>query len=278
MYSYQNAAKKKVWKWTAGKIAAFVAFGIMTTALFYVESTSDQSTYSSSPVATVEPEKQVTQVSSFDKEYQDFLKQGKKIVSQQTLDSLEQAEPAAAPPASAPSTNRPVEQPRNKPVVETSKNSVKTKSPNSDNLAQRRETQVENNLQPVQLTPSSGSQSTPPGNLLGSLEELDPEEVNNITNARETADVSNEEVVITEEFYTEEIITGTISAVSNRAPLQGVEITVKGAGIKAISDAKGNYSIKVPGDPLYRTVRYTYQGNATEREVAPGTEILNIRF
>lgn len=276
MSSYQNTSTKKAWKWTTAKIVAFSAFGILAIALVYLESAPDR-------VSTMEPVVERPAIkqeepSSFDKQYQEFLKRGKKIVSEETLDSIERAETVAVTKQQAPKKNS--DNADHSSSVRKSKTPTAiTQSTSPEDPTPRVETRVENNLKPVQLSPASNNKQTAQTpNVTGSLEEIDPPEINTATSSVASKATDNSNEVITEEFYVEESISGTVSAISDRMPIQGVNIVVKGTSVKTVSDANGKYSITVPGDPLLRTISYSYQGKVTERDVAPGTEILNIRF
>ena len=264
MSNYEYSAKKNTWKWTSGKIIAFSAFSIMIVGLILIESTPSGSNSNQTP--TVSNQNLSTEVEStdFEKEYQEFLKQGKKIVDQETLDSLDASQTNTA------STN-PIPQPKR-----SNSQSPIAKNQSTQNNPSKTEKLAENNLQPIQLTPSASTNQQRQGSSLGGrLEEVNPDE-DIISDISETS--PSEENVITEEFYTEETISGTITTASDRTPIKGVTITVKGTNTSAISDANGQYTVTVPGDPLHRTIRFSFLGNTTEREVSPGTEILNIRF
>ena len=273
MSNYQYGSKKTVWKWTAGKILAFSAFGVVVAGLIYTETRSN---------ITANPEiisssdgnfQSASTTIDFDQEYQEFLKKGKRVVPQYNSDSSTlsvQTSTQSVEAAQTPSANK-----RN--VSASQQSRVDQSKPNrvpSLNTKNSNQASVENNIEPVPLTSSNNKNRN-----IGTLEEIDPlDQSSRSGNLVSDQNPSTSEEVIVEEFYTEDIVTGTISAMSDRTPLSGVEVTVKGTDIKSVTGSNGKYSIKVPGDPLYRTVRYSYQGNSTERDVVPGTEILNIRF
>ena len=153
-------------------------------------------------------------------------------------------------------------------------NSVPKSADNSQEPAKDRV--VENNLGTIELNPPPTKK--PPQDKtsslgLGTLEETNPPDDTNKPDRSESIDKS-----ITEEFYTEEVITGRTMAASDGTPIEGVLIKVKGTERSGVSDANGQYSITVPGDPAHRTIQYSFQGNVTEREVVPGTDVVNIRF
>lgn len=284
MSSYQYSAKKSVWKWTPAKIAAFSMFGIMMAALVYFESTSGRTNYE--PVVIQEKPSSVTATTDFEKEYQEFLKRGKKIVSQETLDSLNtiQNDPEIQTSGQN-SENRSTTVSENQIAASESKLPAanpltnEPKIPASTNAGITTDN-VEKKLETVRLTPHSNTQDDPEvkRNSIGTLEEVSPDEYQ--TSALDTYSVNNEDPdkVITEEFYTEETITGKVAALLDGTPIQGVQISVKGTSNRATTDSTGKYSITVPGDPQYRTIHYSYQGNTTERDVAPGTNVVNVRF
>ena len=275
--NYKYGAKKNPWKWTGGKIAAFSAFGILVAALIYIESRSDTTTLPATTqltgIGTTEPA-----VTEFDKEYQQFLKQGKKIVSEKTLDSLEKlnSAPIDQPVNTSSNSNA---TPSRTPQNTVSNRSLQRKNtpPDNDNSSSNSREGVENNLNPVPLLPSGNRQSASK-QIIGSLEEVEPSEQVTAVNTSPAGSSNGEDEVITEEFYTEETISGVIAAASDRTPISGVTISVKGTKIKTVSGPDGNYSITVPGDPQLRTILYSYQGNSTERDVSPGTKVMNVRF
>ena len=277
MSSYQYSAKKTVWKWTPAKIAAFSMFGIMMAALLYFESTSSRTSYE--PVLVQEQRNAEAPITDFEKEYQEFLKRGTKIVSQETLDSLNALE-------NTDTDQTPVEQPANPEVEElippvqaksrpVPKQSPTTSQPKVSSKSDQVPENIENKLQTVEdiSTPKSEKKE----DLIGVLEEVSPEEYSAILNNSRTKK-EEQAKVITEEFYVEETISGRIYALSDGSPLAGVRIIVKGTDVSTVSDSGGRYTITVPGDPEHRTIRYSYQDSFTERDVDPGTSVLNIRF
>jgi hypothetical protein len=277
MSSYQYSAKKTVWKWTPAKIAAFSMFGIMMAALIYFESTSSRTSYE--PVLVQEQRNAETPITDFEKEYQEFLKRGTKIVSQEALDSLNAIESTDADQAQveqSPSTR--VEE-LTPPVQAKNRTTPRQSPPASKSPVDSQSDQVpeniENKLQTVEdiSTPKSEKKE----DLIGVLEEVSPEEYNAILNKSRIQKEEQGKAII-EEFYVEETINGRIYAISDGSPMAGVSITVKGTNVSTVSDSSGRYTITVPGDPEHRTIRYSYQDSFTERDVDPGTSVLNIRF
>jgi hypothetical protein len=279
MSSYRYSAKKSVWKWTTGKIIAFSSFGVVMATLIYIE-TSSISTISQDPVQYYEEDDsfegnfQSAPTTDFEQQYQEFLKQGKKILTQDIIDSIVQRENTRTAVTRLETPNPPASA-RTQSNVERSNDAKRQPSnaSNQSNTSAPVSTQsgVENNLKPVPLTSLNDRQDS---QGIGLLEEIDPED-QTIQTLNQNATT---ETVIVEEFYTEDTVSGTIAALSDRTPLGGVIVTVKGTDIETVTDANGRYTIRIPGDPLYRTVHYSYRGNSTERDVAPGTEILNVRF
>ncbi len=280
------SAKKTVWKWTPAKIAAFSMFGVMMAALLYFESTSTRSTYE--PVLVQEQRRAEPSITDFEKEYEEFLKKGTKIVSQETLDSLNaiennsrsqtsveppsrsNTENSITPVATEKSTTRPQNRSENRSQASNAKGASNTAvdpEPLSEN--------VENHLQTVEEIPTPKNHKKE--DLIGVLEEVSPEDYNAIVNKSRSKERKSAQV-ITEEFFVEETISGRIYALSDGTPLAGVSVSVQGTDISTSSDSGGRYTITVPGDPEHRTIRYSYQGNSTERDVDPGTSVLNIRF
>jgi hypothetical protein len=231
----------------------------------------------------------------FDKEYQNFLKRGKKIVTEETLDSLRQIQSSTQAESSS---SRATESPTT--AAETSTNNTPSRNNRTENnqstpqtkspapINNSRKTQDRGvNLKSIERTQPATNRNPPPSNLgrsnLGSLEEITPpDEIISVDNSANKSGAVDSGVIenndITEEFYIEETITGRILAVSDGAAIQGVIITVKGTSRKAVSDSNGRYSITVPGDPQQRTLQYTFRGNITERDVSPGSEVINVRF
>ena len=276
MSSYQYTSAKKAWKWTTGKIVAFSAVGVMSVALIYLESTSDGT--ATQPAVVENPTLSQLNTPSFDEQYQEFLKGGEKIISQETLDSLEKANTVSVPQQNTPTntagttensvTNRSVSRASDQPTITSTRG---TTAANSSGRAETNtETRVENNLQPVQLSPTSNNRrDAATSNVTGRLEEIDPSEVNQASVPSASPDTEEINEVITEEFYIEEKISGTVSAASDRTPIAGVNISVKGTDIKTVTDSNGKYTITVPGDPLFRTLSYSYQDNRTEKGGSP---------
>ena len=275
MSNYRYPAKKAAWKWTPAKIAAFTAFGLMMVALVYFESTSNRNIYNE-PAEIKQQPAPLAATSDFEKEYQEFISQGKKIVPQEMLDSLKAIESQfeSNSTSSEPAANSAAQSSADIPNSQTEKQVPQVKQPIVTPAERISGTESSRN----QESPSSSSSSgNVPGNTLitGELEEAELE-----TPAPTSIDPKRDAAgnVIVEEFYTEETITGTISSMSDGTPLKGVTVSVNGTTNKVISDDQGKYSIIVPGDPQFRTIRYTYLGNATERDVAPGSKVLNVRF
>jgi hypothetical protein len=276
MSSYSYPAKKNAWKWTPAKIAAFSMFGFMMVAIIYFESNSSRSSFET-PASVIEEPSFSTETSDFDKEYQDFLKRGKKIVTEETIDSLKQLQSSAqtVPPVSkAPTLNT---QPSNNQSASTTKSTAPVQAP-----ARTPDIVVESKLEQVELRPPANN-SAPPSSLnkitLGTLEEVSPTNSDfNFSSKSEVESEVLEDKTITEEFYIEETITGTIAAASDGSAIQGATVTVKDTNRSAVSDSNGQYSIVVPGDPQHRTLQYSYGGNITERDVSPGANVINIRF
>jgi len=279
MSNYQYPVKKTTWKWTPGKIGAFSLLGFMIGALIYFESSSTNSSGYSGQSNSTQGSSNTAVTSDFDKEYEKFLKQGQKIISPETLDSLRKLQ---ATPDSEVSNKIPVEKNNNsaaeqitdntaEPIPPKSNRSTPTKQPSavSDNSSRSTDNGINNNPE-QELTTSNNLQ-----NNLGTLEEtsapveLPEAQLNNTQNADDP---------IIEEFYTAETISGTIVAASDGTPIEGVNISVNGTVNSAVSDNNGRYSIEVPGDPEHRTIQYTFKGNITERDVSPGRVVINIRF
>ena len=269
MSSYQRSTNKKAWKWTPAKIAAFTMFGVMMVALAYFESVS-----SKAPLKTVPKQDEPSSISApnnFDKEYQEFLKKGRKAVPQETLDSLNEIHKATSPQAAEEEPSLP-DEPENASTEE--KNS---KSPINDSSSPREiPANLENKLS-VGLIPPANTES-PDQEIIGTLEEANPNEFQQPEFIRDITRNTQPDQTITEEFYTEEAITGKVAALSNGAPIQGVKVSVKGTDHRALTDENGRYSITVPGDPSHRTIQYSYQDRSTERDMAPGSKVMNILF
>ncbi|MDH3711889.1 MAG: carboxypeptidase-like regulatory domain-containing protein [Cyclobacteriaceae bacterium] len=83
---------------------------------------------------------------------------------------------------------------------------------------------------------------------------------------------------IEEQFYTPVTVTGVITSASDGTALSEVRISVKGTAISTLTDFGGKYAIAVPGNPLYRTLQFSYRGNVSERTVQPDTKFINIEF
>ncbi len=83
---------------------------------------------------------------------------------------------------------------------------------------------------------------------------------------------------IEEQFYTPVTVTGVITSASDGTALSEVRISVKGTAISTLTDFGGKYAIAVPGNPLYRTLQFSYRGNVSERTVQPDTKSINIKF
>jgi hypothetical protein len=291
---HQYPGKKPTWKWTPAKIAAFSMFALMMGTIIYFESNSNKSTFEASTQVIDEPSFSL-ESTDFDKEYQNFLKRGKKIVTEETLDSLRQIQSSTQAESSS---SRATESPTT--AAETSTNNTPSRNNRTENnqstpqtkspapINNSRKTQDRGvNLKSIERTQPATNRNPPPSNLgrsnLGSLEEITPpDEIISVDNSANKSGAVDSGVIenndITEEFYIEETITGRILAVSDGAAIQGVIITVKGTSRKAVSDSNGRYSITVPGDPQQRTLQYTFRGNITERDVSPGSEVINVRF
>jgi len=271
MSSYSYPAKKNAWKWTPAKIAAFSMFGFMMVAIIYFESNSSRSSFET-PASVIDEPSFSAETPDFDKEYQEFLKRGKKIVTEETIDSLNQLQSSAqtVSASKAPTLNT---RPSNNQSTSTTKSTAPVQAP-----ARTPEIVVEQ----VELRPPVNN-SSPPSSLnkitLGTLEEVSPTNTDfNFSTKSEVESEVLEDKTITEEFYIEETITGTIAAASDGSAIQGVTVTVKDTNRSAVSDSNGQYSIVVPGDPQHRTLQYSYDGNITERDVSPGANVINIRF
>ena len=269
MSSYQYSTNKKVWKWTPAKIAAFSMFGVMMVALVYFE-TSSGKTHPDIVPNQAEPST-VSTSNDFDKEYQEFLRKGRKVVSQETLDSLNALQSASLIPPEDNLSDLP-NAPENTQTEKTEDNPV-----NDNDSPKKIPDNLENKLK-VDLIPPANTESPKNRDIIGTLEEANPNEfqepVFNIDLTRNTQSDQS----ITEEFYTEETISGKVASLSNGAPIEGVKVSVKGTNNSAVSDKNGQYSITVPGDPSQRTIQYSYQGRSTERDVAPGNKVMNILF
>lgn len=255
------SGKKNTWKWTPAKIAAFSLFGFMLLIIIYFESNSNRSSFEA-PTTVIEEPPLPVETTDFDKEYQEFLKRGQKIITEETLDSLNQIQSSIQ--SSPPTDNTPISNTRSSntnPVKAPVTNPTVTE-PAFTATADKK---VEN--------------KPPPGNsdrkVIGTLEETTPPIITNTADKFENAVSDNP---ISEEFYIEETITGTIKALSDGTAIQGVTVTVKGTNRSTVSDSNGGYSITVPGDPQHRTLQYSFHGNVTERDVSPGSNIINIRF
>lgn len=276
MSSYDYPAKKNAWKWTPAKIAAFSMFGFMMMAIIYFESNSSRSSFET-PASVIDEPSFYAETTDFDKEYQEFLKQGKKIVTEETIDSLKQLQSstqAVLPVSKAPPLNT---RPSNNQSTPTTKSKAPVQVP-----TRKPDIVVENRLEQVELRPPANN-SAPPSSLnkitLGTLEEVSPTNTDfNFSSQLEVESEVPEDKTITEEFYIQETITGTIAAASDGSAIQGVTVTVKDTKRSSVSDSNGQYSIIVPGDPQHRTLQYSYDGNITERDVSPGANVINIRF
>ena len=256
-------------------------------ALVYFESTSNKNIYSEPTPIENNDAGQILSNNDFDKQYQEFLSKGEKIVSQETLDSIEQAESNVSldePVTNADRTvlnqaqttnNTSIEPETKRPAPTRSNKSPVTSTPRTtknDNIGDKPET--------ITLKTPSNSPSVSNSNnkqVLGTLEEATPTDNSSTLNLSSSTGV-NADNTITEEFYTEDTITGTISARSDGTSLSGVVVKVKGTDQSTVSDSNGRYSIVVPGDPQYRTISYSYQGNSTQRDVSPGRNVVNVRF
>lgn len=276
MSNYRYPAKKSTWKWTPAKIAAFTVFGLMMVALVYFESTSNRNIYNE-PVEIKQQPTPLAATSDFDKEYQEFISQGKKIVPQEMLDSLKAIESQFEPNTSSsePATSNATQPSSDIPKAQIETPVPQVKQPVVTPTERSESTESSRNQQKTTNLPSSSNAVRGPTQITGELEEAEVE-----TPASRSLDknIDADGNVIVEEFYTEETITGTISSMSDGTPLKGVAVSVNGTSNKVISDSQGKYSITVPGDPQFRTIRYTYMGNVTERDAAPGSKMLNVRF
>lgn len=248
MSNYDYAGKKNTWKWTPAKIAAFSMFGVMIGTIIYFESNSSRNSFET-PVPVNDGPSLSVQTIDFDKEYQEFLKRGKKIVDEETLDSIIRIQSIATTQPLANKTPNSNIKPTNTQPKPTTKSPALTPVPTQTPEV----TTTENNFELIELTPL--------------------ENKSDVIALRVDKDES-----ITEEFYIEETITGSIASLADRTPLQGVTVTVKGTNRSVLSDSNGRYSIAVPGDPQQRTLQYSFRGNVTERDVSPGTDVINIRF
>ncbi|GJM29370.1 MAG: hypothetical protein DHS20C17_20050 [Cyclobacteriaceae bacterium] len=268
MSSYHYSSKKTEWKWTPTKIAAFSLFGLVMVALVYFESTSNRNAYSE--VVQIEEKPMPLAASSdFDKEYREFISSGQKIVTQATLDSINAVElnnlnPADELVLDVPKTPAPSSR------KEQTNSSVETSSTESSAARPNPKLDVVDLSPSPNITSSKGNSPVP-----GKLEEAEP--IANSNQGRTFSQPDNDKVIV-EEFYTEETITGTVSALADGTLLKGVKITVSGTDKTATTDSNGRYSITVPGDPQHRTISYSYLGNTTERDVAPGSSVVNVRF
>ncbi len=277
MSNYGVPDKKTAWKWTPAKIAAFSMFGLLTGSIVYFESGSDkinldsQTSVISQPLSSIE-------TSDFDKEYEDFLKRGKKIVSDGTLDSINQVQKLTQSKSQLQPTSPSISQkPRSTEPANRILVAPASKSKRSPNRA-------ENNLELIELIPplNSSNSSLNQGQNVDAIQGSTYSGSSSITNSSKTTLAAtakiNPDISITEEFYIEETITGSITRASDRTAIQGATIKVKGTSRSVITDAQGRYSIIVPGDPQYRTLLFSFRSNTTERDVSPGTNKINIRF
>ncbi len=71
----------------------------------------------------------------------------------------------------------------------------------------------------------------------------------------------------------EEIVRGKVSAETGE-PLAGLNVTVKGTSLGTVTDANGNYSIRVPG--LTGTLIFSYTGNVAREIAINGKSEINI--
>ncbi len=279
MSNYDYAGKKSTWKWTPAKIAAFSMFGLMIGTIIFMESNSNRNSFET-PVLVIEEPSFSIETSDFDKEYQDFLKRGKKIVNEETLDSIRQINTSATirpPENNTPNLNN---QPSKTPPEPIKKTPAPVHLP-----VQTPDVTAENNFELIEITPlvNNNTSSLNSGQNTNTIQEPTIKSSNNLTtstsdNLQVAKAGVDDDKSITEEFYIEETITGTIAAAADRVPIQGVTVTVKGTNRKAVSDSNGRYSITVPGDPQHRTLQYLFRGNVTERDVSPGTDVINVRF
>jgi len=276
MSNYRYANKKSAWKWTPAKIAAFSVFGLMMAALIYFETTANRNVYDE-PVQITQQPAPLAASSDFEKEYQEFLSKGEKIVPQEMLDSLnaiETPEPELIETPAPASTNNPAARPT---TQESSSTTPAARKPVIKSSAKSKPSTNQNNRLEITEQPAASEirSSSRQDRASGTLVEAEP-----VVPERNTTNRSNNASgkVIVEEFYTEETITGKVSSMSDGTPLQGVSISVNGTPHKAVTNQDGTYSITVPGDPQFRTIHYNYLGNVTERDVSPGAKVVNIRF
>ncbi len=246
--------QKKPWKWTTGKVVAFVLAGLVIGVLIYLELNINSP---ATPAGGDAPNIQVTnQEPSFEEQYQEYLKRGRKVIDQNILDSIAnlQNQESADPPSDTPPA----------PDRSTSSNSSgQTQSTvNRDN-------------------PANSSNSTTQFRLSdeGEIVEGAPDRESTTTATTEAPTVEqSENDAIEEAFYTAVTVTGTITSSSDGTALSGVNVMVKGTGLSTVTDFNGNYSIRVPGNPDQRTLQFSYRGNSSERIVRPETKTINIRF
>jgi hypothetical protein len=269
MSKYPHSSGKKIWKWTPAKIAAFSMFGVMIMALVYFESSSSKSTFQTVPKKNMP--NPVSASTDFDREYQKFLANGRKVVAQETLDSLSAIQNIDSPQA-VEFSDLPKEA-----KSENSKQNVPGSTVNENPAPKKIPGNVENKIK-VGLIPPANTKNRDEQEITGILQEANPNEYQPAGLDLNISRNSEPDQAITEQFYTEDTISGRVAALANGAPLNGVKVSVKGTTNLAVSDENGRYAIKVPGDPSHRTILYSFQGRSTERDVEPGTNVMNIFF
>jgi Ca-activated chloride channel family protein len=78
-------------------------------------------------------------------------------------------------------------------------------------------------------------------------------------------------------YVQERTITGIVTSADDHAPMPGVSVTLKGTNTGTITDAKGNYSIKVSA--LHSTLVFSYLGYTTkEVKVSDKKSVCNVKL
>ncbi len=236
------------WKWTKTKIILFSVFGVFLLILLFTE------------VILFEPYEDLTG------EYQDL----DYLPDLYTSSDYSQIDTAVnnLPPVATGSTG-------NSPLI---------RGTQSQTTNQRNEDPPASSNPPSRTVPERNATEesvteAPPTQLRvsdeGEIVEVNQTEVNS---QQKEPPATETESTIEEQFYTPVTVTGVITSASDGTALSEVRITVKGTAISTLTDFGGKYAIAVPGNPLYRTLQFSYRGNVSERNVQPDTKVINIKF
>ena len=70
-------------------------------------------------------------------------------------------------------------------------------------------------------------------------------------------------------------VTGTVRDATTNEPLIGVNVSVEGTTVGAITDVSGSYSIVLPGSA--KTLVFTYVGYTTEKVQLQGQKTIDVK-